>query len=79
MSSLQATVISGRSSFQAMYSMKRDLPQPVGPLTITGRPRRIGRFVERDFVALRLVERLFANLELLLVGHGLFLFLLSLF
>ena len=37
MSSLQATVISGLPSFQAMCSMKRDLPQPVGPFTITGR------------------------------------------
>ena len=36
MSSLQATLISGRPSFQAMYSTKRDLPQPVGPLIITG-------------------------------------------
>jgi hypothetical protein len=53
----------------------------------TGRPldhhrqtRRVSRFVERDFPALRLIERLVANLELLLVGHGLFLFLwLSLF
>jgi len=37
MSSLQATVMMGLSSRQAMYSMKRDLPQPVGPFTITGR------------------------------------------
>jgi hypothetical protein len=36
MSSLQATVISGAPIFQAMYSTKRDLPQPVGPLSITG-------------------------------------------
>ena len=37
MSSLQATVMSGLLSFQAMYSTKRDLPQPVGPLSMTGR------------------------------------------
>ena len=37
MSSLQATVMSGRCSRCAIASMKRDLPQPVGPLTITGR------------------------------------------
>ena len=37
MSSLQATVIKGLPSFQAMDSMNRDLPQPVGPFTITGR------------------------------------------
>ena len=36
MSSLQATVISGRPSFHAIYSTKRDLPQPVGPFSITG-------------------------------------------
>ncbi|MCY1383140.1 hypothetical protein D9M69_712360 [compost metagenome] len=36
MSSLHETVIRGRPSFQAMYSTKRDLPQPVGPLSITG-------------------------------------------
>jgi hypothetical protein len=36
MSSLQATVISGLPSFQAMYSTKRVLPQPVGPLSMTG-------------------------------------------
>jgi hypothetical protein len=36
MSSLHATVMSGLFSFHAMYSMKRDLPQPVGPFTITG-------------------------------------------
>ena len=39
MSSLQATVISGLPRRQAMYSMKRDLPQPVGPLTMTRRRR----------------------------------------
>ncbi len=37
MSSLQATVIRGRPSFQAMCSTKRLLPQPVGPFSITGR------------------------------------------
>ena len=37
MSSLQATVIRGRSRRCAMNSMNRDLPQPVGPFTITGR------------------------------------------
>ena len=37
MSSLQATVISGLPSFHAMYSTKRDLPHPVGPLSMTGR------------------------------------------
>jgi len=36
MSSLQATVISGRPRRQAMYSTKRDFPHPVGPLIITG-------------------------------------------
>jgi hypothetical protein len=36
MSSLQATVISGLSSLCAMYSTKRVLPQPVGPLSIIG-------------------------------------------
>ena len=36
MSSLQATVISGLLSFQAMYSTKRVLPHPVGPLSIMG-------------------------------------------
>ena len=36
MSSLQATVISGFCSFQAMNSTKRVLPQPVGPLSIIG-------------------------------------------
>ena len=36
MSSLQATVTSGLPSFQAMYSTKRVLPQPVGPLSIIG-------------------------------------------
>ncbi len=36
MSSLHATVISGFFSFHAMYSTKRLLPQPVGPLSITG-------------------------------------------
>lgn len=36
MSSLQATVINGLSSFHAMYSTKRVLPQPVGPLSIMG-------------------------------------------
>ena len=36
MSSLQATVIRGFFRRQAMYSTKRDLPQPVGPLSITG-------------------------------------------
>ena len=35
-SSLQATVIKGLLSFQAMCSIKRDLPQPVGPLSIIG-------------------------------------------
>ena len=40
MSSLQATVINGLPSFQAMYSTKRDLPHPVGPFTITGRRLR---------------------------------------
>ena len=36
MSSWQATVTSGRSSFQAMYSTNRVLPQPVGPLSMIG-------------------------------------------
>ena len=36
MSSLQATVIRGLFSFQAMCSTKRVLPQPVGPLSIMG-------------------------------------------
>ena len=36
MSSLHASVTSGRPSFHAMYSMKRVLPQPVGPLSIIG-------------------------------------------
>jgi hypothetical protein len=36
MSSLQATVISGRFRRQAMYSTKRDLPHPVGPFNIIG-------------------------------------------
>ena len=36
MSSLQATVMSDLPSLKAMYSIKRDLPQPVGPLTMTG-------------------------------------------
>ena len=36
MSSLQATVTRGLPSFQAMYSTKRVLPQPVGPLSIIG-------------------------------------------
>jgi len=39
MSSLQASVINGRFSRHAMCSMKRVLPQPVGPLSIIGRPR----------------------------------------
>jgi len=39
MSSLQATVMSGFFSFQAMYSTNRDLPQPVGPFSMTGRRR----------------------------------------
>ena len=39
-SSWQETVISGRRSRQAMCSMKRVLPQPVGPLSSTGRPLR---------------------------------------
>src|SRR5690554_6483735 len=38
-SSWQGTVISGRPSFQAMCSTKRVLPQPVGPLSMTARPR----------------------------------------
>ena len=36
MSSLQATVINGLFNFQAMYSTKRVLPQPVGPFNIIG-------------------------------------------
>ena len=36
MSSLQATVINGLFNFHAMYSTKRVLPQPVGPLSIMG-------------------------------------------
>ena len=36
MSSVQATVIRGFFSNHAMYSTKRVLPQPVGPLSITG-------------------------------------------
>ena len=37
MSSLQATVMSGLPKRQAMCSTNRDLPQPVGPLTMTGK------------------------------------------
>jgi hypothetical protein len=33
---LQATLIKGLPNFQAIYSTKRDLPQPVGPLIIIG-------------------------------------------
>ena len=36
-SSLQATVMSGRCSAQAMRSTSRVLPQPVGPFSMTGR------------------------------------------
>ncbi|OIQ82018.1 hypothetical protein GALL_361980 [mine drainage metagenome] len=37
MSSLQSTVISGRPSRHAMCSTNLDLPQPVGPFSITGK------------------------------------------
>ena len=36
MSSWQAMVMSGLPSRQDMYSTKRVLPQPVGPLSIIG-------------------------------------------
>ena len=36
MSSLQASVMSGLPNFHAMYSIKRVLPQPVGPFNIIG-------------------------------------------
>ena len=53
MSSWQAMVISGLPKCQAMYSTKRVLPQPVGPLSIIGMPYGVGRLVQRDFVARR--------------------------
>ena len=50
-SSWQATVTSGRPRRHAMCSMKRVLPQPVGPFSITGRRRTWHRLEHVDLVA----------------------------
>ena len=60
-SSWQATVTSGRPSRHAMCSTKRVLPQPVGPLSITGSPRAWHCSKISHLVARRHVVRLLAR------------------
>ena len=64
-SSWQATVISVRPSRQLMCSTKRVLPQPVGPLSITGRRALYAGFEELDLVPEGQVVRLLRQSELL--------------
>ena len=72
-SSWQATVTSVRSRRQLMCSTKRVLPQPVGPLSITGRRCVVGRLEELHLVAQGQVVGLLGEAEVLdalaLDGH----------
>ncbi len=59
------TMVSGRPSRHAMYSTKRVLPQPVGPLSSTGMLRVERRLEQLDLVADRQVVRLDVRVVLL--------------